>query len=161
LIATTALGGAAVLGAFSGAVASGDPSQLMSMLPSGFSSSNCKQESPKPPAVEKVSCDQSTESGGPTAASFALYQNVDDLNAAFQGVKMTVSPQCPLDQQSPGPWGYGSGEKNGGQVECGTIDDSGSTVAVVVWTDKAKMRAAAVQGSDISSLYQWWRTKSG
>jgi hypothetical protein len=164
LMAVAAVGGAAVLGlaVCGSATAWGDPSTLMSMLPQGFSSSNCKEVPPKGHAVERVDCDASSESGGPSAASFGLYTNLDDLNAGFQNAKITLSSTCPGNQVSPGPWGYGTGEKNGGQVECGTVEgDSNTTVAVVVWTDKAKLRAAAIQGSDIASLYQWWKTKSG
>jgi hypothetical protein len=163
LMAVAAVGGAAVLGsAINGAATAwGDPSTLMSMLPAGFSSTNCKEVPPKGHATERVDCDASSEAGGPSSASFALYTSLDDLAGGFQNAKITLSSTCPGNQQSPGPWGFGSGEKSGGQVECGTTGDSGSTVAVVVWTDKAKLRAAAIQGSDIDSLYQWWKTKSG
>ncbi|HTQ16504.1 hypothetical protein [Mycobacterium sp.] len=163
LIAGAMLGGAAVFcSAVDGPPATGDPGTLMSMLPQGFTSSNCHQEAPKPPALERVSCDQSSESDGPSGAKFASYGNVDDLATGFQNVKINLASTCPGDQVSPGPWGYGSGEKNGGLVECGTIDgDSNTTVPVVLWTDKSKLRLAQIKGSDISNLYQWWRTKSG
>jgi hypothetical protein len=69
-------GGAAVLGAPAHRAAA-DPDVLMGMLPQGFSSSNCKEVTPKGHAVEKVTCDQSSDTGGPTAAAFARYANVD------------------------------------------------------------------------------------
>jgi hypothetical protein len=164
LAAVAALGGVAVFGAaLNGAeTAWGDPGKLMSMLPQGFSSSNCHQETPKPPALDRVSCDQSSESDGPSGAKFALYGSLDDLLTGFDNVKINLASRCPGDQQSPGPWGYGSGEKNSGQVECGTIDgDNNTQIPVVLWTDKAKLRLAQIKGSDIDSLYQWWKTKSG
>jgi len=165
LIAIATLSGAAVLGSMVNGVAkaSGDPSTLMGMLPQGFSPSNCQQATPEPPALEKVTCDQSTDSDGPTSALFALYGNLDDLATKFQsaGSKMTAASSCPGDQQSPGPWTYGSSGKTGGQVECGSISDSNTTLAVVMWTDNSKLRAAVVTGPNISTLYQWWKTKSG
>jgi hypothetical protein len=163
LISAAALSGAAVLGStiHGAATASGDPGKLMGMLPPGFSSSNCKEVALSPHALEKVNCDQNTESTVPTGGSFVLYGNLDDVAAGFQHAKLTVTPTCPGDQLSPGPWGYGSGNKDAGQVECGTVQADNSTVAIVVWTDKAKLLEGVVQGSDIASLYQWWKTKSG
>lgn len=146
--------GAAVPG-----VASAAPSKLMGMLPEGFSSSNCEAQTSTGLAVEKVNCDQSTVAGGPTAASFALYRNVDDLASGFSSAKIDLASSCPGDQQSPGPWT--SQGQVGGQVECGTVAGANGKVSVVAWSDNAKLRAAAVQGNDISSLYQWWKTKSG
>jgi hypothetical protein len=161
LIAVGTLGGAAVLG-FGAATAVGDTGKLMAMLPQGFSSSNCQEASPIPPAAEKVTCDQSSEADGPTAAVFVLYSNVDDMAGDFKTVKLRLASTCPGNEQSPGPWGHGSSAKNGGQVECGTIQpDSGTTAPVVVWSDNAKLRLAVIQGTDINSLYQWWKAKSG
>lgn len=156
LIAVGTLSGAAVLG-FGTATAGAETGKLMSMLPEGFSSSNCQEATPKSPAVEKVTCDQSTQADGPTSAVFLLYNNQDDLATGFKSANMTISNSCPGDQQSPGPWGYGSGAKDGGQVECGTTEGQ----AAVVWSDNSKLRVAAVTGSDINSLYTWWKQKSG
>jgi len=165
LIAVAAWSAAGLLGSMvtCPVPALGDQSTLMGMLPQGFSSGNCHQQSAKPPALEKVNCDQSTDANGPTAAVFALYANADALTTGFQsaGNDVTVSSNCPGNQESPGPWTY-SNNQVGGQVECGTMGgDNNAAVAVVVWTDNSKMRAAAVQGPDISALYQWWKTKSG
>lgn len=156
LLAVVGIFGAGICSAAS---ASAAPSKLMSMLPEGFSSSNCQVETPKGLAIEKVNCDQSTASGGPTAASFALYSSLDDLATGFGGAKFDLHSTCPGNQQSPGPWT--SQGQVGGQVECGTISGTDGKVTVVAWSDNAKLRAAAVQGPDIDALYQWWKQKSG
>ncbi|MBW0016005.1 MAG: hypothetical protein JO236_00425 [Mycobacterium sp.] len=140
-----------------------DPNKLMGMLPAGFSSSNCQEATPKPPALEKVTCDQSSEPGGPTAAVFGLFGNANDVASGFQTVaeKVTISPSCPGNQSSPGTWTFASNGQTGGQVECGTIGDDSGKSAVVVWSDNAKLRVGVVRGPDIASLYQWWGKKSG
>ncbi len=159
-MATAVCGGAAVLGATAHRAAA-DPDVLMGMLPQGFSSSNCKEVTPKGHAVEKVNCDKSTDPGGPTSATFARYASVDDLTTAFQNAAdgVTVASSCPGDVKSPGPWNYTSSGQTAGQVECATGKDDNASV--VLWTDNAKLRAAAVSGTDITSLYQWWTKKSG
>ena len=160
LIAIATLGGAAVLGSAvnAAAPAAADDSKLMTMLPPGFSSTNCQEAEPRPPALEKVSCDANTVQGGPVAGVFALYGSAADLATGFQALKLTASA-CPDGQPSPSSWGYGN-DRNAGQVECGTIlADSGASSPVVAWTDNAKLRAGAVQGPDISSLYQWWKSR--
>lgn len=144
--------------------ASADPSKLMGMLPDGFSSSNCQVKPAKAPAVEKVTCDESTVSGGPSEAAFGLFGNPDDMQAGFKqvgGDKMTIQSSCPGNQVSPGPWTYGSSGKTGGQVECATMTLNSVTHPIVVWSDESKLRVAMIVGTDMDGLYQWWRTKSG
>ncbi|OBK95094.1 hypothetical protein A5645_13760 [Mycobacterium asiaticum] len=144
--------------------ASADPSKLMGMLPEGFSSSNCQVKPAKAPAVEKVTCDESTVSGGPSEAAFGLFGNPDDMQASFKqvgGDKMTIQSSCPGNQVSPGPWTYGSSGKTGGQVECATMTLNSVTHPIVVWSDESKLRVAMIVGADMDGLYQWWRTKSG
>ena len=83
---------------------------------------------------------------------------------AFRGLSngMTVASTCPGSQESPGPWHYSSSpDQAAGQVECGTTVSDGTTVSFVVWTDNAKLTAGLIGGTDMSSLYQWWKTKSG
>ncbi len=55
--------------------------------------------------------------------------------------------------------GYTQGTDPAGRVACGTTDED-STVYAVAWTETAKRKAGVVTGSDMSSLYQWWKTKS-
>ena len=141
--------------------ASAAPSKLMGMLPEGFSSSNCDVKTPKAPAIESVGCDQSSVSGGPAGAAFSLFGNLDDMNTAFDKANVATSSTCPGNTASPGPWSYGSGGKNGGQRECGTATSGSTKYAVVLWSDNSKLRTALVMGSDITSLYQWWKAKSG
>jgi hypothetical protein len=95
------------------APAAAAPSKLMTMLPEGFSSSNCQVKEPNAPVIEAVNCDKSSVSGGPTGAGFALYRNLDDLDSAFQATNVAVAPSCPGNQVSPGPWA--SNGKTGGQ----------------------------------------------
>jgi hypothetical protein len=156
LIAIAACSGIAVLGSTANAAAS--PSDtLMGMLPQGFSSANC-QEAPKKTALAKVTCNQSSDPAGPTAAVFALYGNLDDLAAGFHDTadKGAVATSCPGGQPSPGTWSFASSGQPGGQAECATTD----TVPTIIWTDNARLMAVGIIGSDMTSLYQWWINKS-
>ena len=71
------------------------------MLPEGFSSSNCEVKTAKLPAIEKVTCGQSSASGGPSEAAFGLYGSVDDMQTGFKqlgGDQINIAPSCPGDQ---------------------------------------------------------------
>jgi hypothetical protein len=162
LIAISACG-ATVLGSMvAGAPRAAADNTLMGTLPQGFSSTNCQQADPKAPAVEKVTCKQSTDPGGPTEGIFARYANTNDLAAAFQTAngQGTVSSSCPGGKASPTTWSYGTydSSNSAGQVECVTMPENS---AAVIWSDNAKLRLSAVIGSDMASLYQWWAKKSG
>lgn len=164
--ATQMMVAASLFGATAGvdATASADPSKLMGMLPEGFSSSNCQVKPPKSPAIEKVTYDQSTVSGGPSEAPFGLYGSQADVDSGFKqvgGDKMDVASVCPGNQQSPGPWTFGSNGQTGGQVECATITKDSVKHAIVVWSDNSKLRVAMIVGTDMTTLYQWWKAKSG
>jgi hypothetical protein len=161
LIAIPVCSGAAVLGSTANGAAS--PSDtLMGMLPQGFSSANC-QEAPKKTALAKVTCDQNSDPAGPAAAVFALYGNLDELAAQFQDTadRGAVATSCPGGQASPGTWSDSSSGQTGGQAECATMSMGGDSKPAVIWTDNGKMMAAAIIGSDMTSLYQWWIKKSG
>jgi hypothetical protein len=164
LIAIATWSGAAVLASTANGVAAppGDSGTLMGMLPQGFSSANCQVATPTPPALEKVTCDQSSDPAGPAGAVFARYGNLNDLATGFQMAsdKVVVASSCPGNQASPGTWTYGNSNQTAGQVECGTAKENNTEFAVI-WTDNAKLRAAAVGGSDIGSLYKWWTHESG
>jgi hypothetical protein len=95
---------------------------------------------------------------------FFLLSSKDDLSASFQGLlsALTVASTCPGGQSSPGPWHYNSSpDQAAGQVGCGTTISDGTKVSMVAWTDNAKMTTALIGGTDMDSLYQWWKTKSG
>ncbi|OBK25429.1 hypothetical protein A5634_26485 [Mycobacterium asiaticum] len=132
------------------------------MLPQGFSTANCKEVDPTPPALERVMCEKSSDPNGPSHAVFLLYANNDDLAAALQGVGSsgyTVVSSCPGGQASPEKWSYGNSGQTAGQVECAT---SVENVATVIWTDNTKLRLGVVEGNgkDIAGLYNWWSAKS-
>jgi len=159
-IAITACSGAAVLGSTAYGVA--DPGDtLMGMLPDGFTSANCQENTKSASSLERVTCDKSSDPSGPSRAVFLRYGSVDDLAAQFKSAGdngYTVASSCPGGKASPGTWSPGSSNQTGGQVECATNVDG---QPAVIWTDNAKLRLAVVEGSDISSLYQWWAHKSG
>ncbi|OBK21801.1 hypothetical protein A5634_09445 [Mycobacterium asiaticum] len=137
------------------------PGKLMGMLPEGFSSSNCETKTPKPPAIEKVACGQSTVSGGPAVASFGLFQNVTDLETGFGNVPDGVtSVACPGNKPSPGPWTYSNGN-TGGQVQCATGTADSGKFAMIVWTNRNKLRIGAVRSTDGAGLYRWWQSNAG
>ena len=161
LIAIAASSGIAVLGSTANAAAS--PSDtLMAMLPQGFSSANC-QEAPKKTALAKVTCNQNSDPAGPGAAVFALYGNLGDLAAGFHDTadRGAVATSCPGGQASPGTWSSSSSGQTGGQAECATMSGDAGNTPAIIWTDNAKLMAAAIIGSDMTSLYQWWINKSG
>ncbi len=163
LIMVAASSGAAVLGSVAyGAAAPSD--RLMGMLPQGYSSANCQQVTAPEGFLEKVTCGQNADPSGPATGTFWLVPNKDVLAAAFQGAGtgMTVASSCPGGQASPGTWHYTSTpDQPAGQVECGTINNEGTTVAMVVWTDNARMETALIGGMDMTTLYKWWGAKSG
>lgn len=155
--------GAAVV-AFPAHGAAAPTGTLMGILPPGYSSANCKQVTPPDGIAEEVDCDQNTDTSGPVSAVFYLLSSKDGLAQAFQGLTsgMTMASTCPGNQASPGPWSYNrSSDQAAGQVGCGTTKSGGTTVSMVAWTDNAKMTASLIGGTDMSSLYQWWKTKSG
>lgn len=141
--------------------ASAAPGKLMGMLPEGFSSSNCEAKAPTAPAVEKVTCGANTVSGGPMAGSFALYENVADLETGFGKSSDTMTVvACPGDKESPGPWTYRNGN-TGGTVQCATTTIKADKYAMIVWSNRNKLRMGAVQSKDGASLYKWWQANAG
>jgi hypothetical protein len=161
-ITIAACSAAAVLGSAANSAAAPTGDTLMGTLPQGFSSTNCKAETPRAPALEKVNCEKSSDPAGPNGAAFGLYANLDDLASALDVItrQMAVSPTCPGNQKSPGNWLYGSSNQAAGRVACGTTSDD-SSIYAIAWTDNAKLRAAVVIGPEITDLYRWWSSKSG
>jgi hypothetical protein len=163
MVAVAACSGAVLITSIANGAAA-PTGTLMGSLPPGYSSANCQEATAPDGFVEKVTCGQNSDPAGPASAIFWLLPNTDGLAAAFQGAGtgMTVASSCPGGQVSPGTWHYKSSpDQPAGQVECGTTNSDGTEVAMVVWTDNAKLRAALIGGTDMASLYQWWSTKSG
>jgi len=163
LIGAAACSGVAVLGSVANGAAA-PAGTLMGILPPGYSSTNCKEVTPSSGILEQVDCGPNTDSSGPLSASFYLLSSKDGLAMAFQALNsgMTMASSCPGGQASPGPWHYNSSpDQTAGQVACGTSNSGGTTVSFVVWTDNAKLTAGLIGGTDMGSLYQWWKTKSG
>ena len=171
LIATTTVAGICALGSAVTAVAAprasadppattGDPASntLMGMLPSGFTSDNCKVSNPPSPSVlEEVDCDQNTNAGGPIGAVFFRFGNRNSLAAPFRSLSnATRLATCPNSDPSPTTWHRSTTTTQvAGLLLCGT-DPHDNTAAVVIWTDNTKLILGSVEGSDVASLYQWW-----
>lgn len=161
LVAIAACGGAVVLSSTANSAAA--PSgKLMEMLPPGFSSANCVEKQASGPAVERVTCDQNSDTGGPSYALFLLYANSSDLASEFKtgpasgGYK--VSSTCPGGKGSPAEWSEGSSQ-TAGQVECAVSSEGYPTV---IWSDTSKLRVGVLEGKGetIDSLFKWWSEKA-
>jgi serine/threonine kinase PknH len=130
-------------------------SQLMSLLPKGFSSSNCAPPATAPKgSLATVDCDQNSLPNGPTSGRFSLYPDNATLDAHFQTAagEDQISP-CPGGVASPGPWHYrNASDQSAGQLVCGTYQGTSD----VVWSQYDKGLLGNLQGGDLDSLYEFW-----
>ena len=119
----------------------------------GYRSSDCSPVDPESPAVGEMDCN--SISRGPDSARFWIYSSVTDLNTGFDDVLRQHSNEtCPGGAQSPGTWHYDKNpDQNAGQLACGTFQGQAS----VVWTDETKLVLGSVKGSDLPTLYGWWK----
>lgn len=160
LTAIAAFSGAALLGSTAVSSASG---KLMEMLPQGFSSTNCVEKQASGPAVERVTCDASSDASGPSYALFLLYASSSDLASEFKSGPASggykVSSSCPGGKASPGDWSYGNSSQAAGEVECATSSEGYPTI---IWSDTSKLRVGVVEGKgkDMDALFKWWSDKS-
>ena len=113
----------------SGRATSDDESKLPSLLPSGYGSGACTPATPDPGSIwagaaTVVSCEQNTQPGGPTHATYGLFPDLDTLKKAFDADIANVSlGDCPGEGKSPAPWQpNGASNVTGGMIACGTSD---------------------------------------
>jgi serine/threonine-protein kinase len=131
--------------------------KLLSLIPQGYPTSVCEIASPPSTgALATVDCGLSTQPGGPSAARYSLFADIDQLAQHFAdsiAENDEIFP-CPgSDMDSPTEWNYKrSPEVVAGQVACGTYQGN----ADVMWTQNEELLLADVQGPDLDGLHNWW-----
>lgn len=138
----------------------GDPaaeSELISVLPAGFSSSNCTPVSPGP-ALARLECGQNTEPNGPANAVFTMYADQPSLERAFNSSDPVARSEqlmdCPDGQSSPSEWTYTSEpDVTAGFVACGT---SANNTPQVTWSKYTDLTMGYITGPDLQALHDWW-----
>lgn len=130
---------------------------LLSLIPPGYPTSACEVATPPAPgSLATVDCGASTQPGGPKAARYSLFADLDQLNLHFtESLKENEELfDCPgANMPSPAEWNY-QREPNvvAGQVACGTYQGN----ADVMWTQNSDLLLADVQGPDMAELHDWW-----
>ncbi|MGK2881533.1 MAG: hypothetical protein ACSLE6_12320 [Mycobacterium sp.] len=138
----------------------GDPaaeSRLISALPNGYSSSNCRSADPAG-ALARLVCDASTITDGPTAAVFTIFADQPSLDRAFNAsdpIAMTEQLRdCPDGSTSPGTWTYSSDpDVTAGYVACGFSADN---TPQVTWSKYRDLTMGYVVGNNLDTLHDWW-----
>lgn len=131
--------------------------QLLALVPQGYPTSVCEVASPPAPgALATVDCGLSTQPGGPHAARYSLFADVDQLAQHFAASAAESEEifACPgSDMDSPADWNYKrSPDVVAGQVACGSYQGN----ADVMWTQNDELLLADVQGPNIDELHTWW-----
>jgi serine/threonine-protein kinase len=131
--------------------------KLLALIPQGYPTSVCEIASPPAPgALATVDCGLSTQPGGPQAARYSLFADVDQLAQHFADsiAENDEISKCPgSDMDSPTDWNYKrSPDVAAGQVACGTYQGN----ADVMWTQNEELVLADVQGPDMGELHNWW-----
>lgn len=135
--------------------------QLQNLLPDGYPATACTPSTPPPQAITAVQCGANRDAGGPTSATYALFDETPALNAAFYDVTETSrGVECPGRIQSPGPWRRTQGAKTAGLLYCGYRGDR----AVLAWTDDSSLVLSTVESdsgrTSFPALYRWWSLHS-
>jgi hypothetical protein len=149
--------GTVVATADPGTGTSADINTLAGSLSKGYGLNNCQPAALSGPILAELDCGQNPDSSGPAAGVYQLYSSGSELAASFTGGLQGVSlAACGDSGQSPGTWHQGSSGQTAGQVACGTYKNA----AVITWTTDAKNVLSHIRASntDVSALYQWWRT---
>ena len=156
------IGGSAMVGTVTatadpGTGSSADINTLAASLSKGYGLNNCQSGQLSGPVLAELDCGQSPDPNGPAAGVYQLFNNGSDLAASFTSSINGLSlSQCGDNGQSPGTWHQGSSGATAGQVACGTYKNA----AVITWTTDSKNILSHIRASstDVSALYQWWRT---
>jgi hypothetical protein len=157
LMTGSAVVGTAVAAADPGTGTSADINTLAGALSKGYGLNNCQPAALSGPILAELDCGQSPDPSGPAAGVYQLYSSGSDLAASFtSGLQGVALAACGDSGQSPGTWHQGSSGATAGQVACGTYKGA----AVITWTTDAKNVLSHIRASntDVSALYQWWRT---
>ena len=135
---------------------SGDINTLAGSLSKGYGLNNCTAQNLTTGELAALTCGQSPDPAGPAQAKYILFSNGNDLAGSFKAsIKDDTLTSCGDAGQSPTTWHQGS-NANAGSVACGTYQNA----AEIIWTTDAKNVLSHIRASntDVSALYQWWRT---
>ncbi|ORW42166.1 protein kinase [Mycobacterium paraense] len=142
----------------------GATNRLMSLLPAGYPPGTCAPDpQPMPGAIVSVSCGPNTDPNGPTISAYALFSDLQEVQAAFNRYTGTDSlVKCPGDKASPGTWWHNKDPNTVlGQIACGTYTGDEPKV---MWTNQQNLVFAVVggnaQGPNLDQLYKWWASHS-
>jgi serine/threonine-protein kinase len=128
----------------------GGSAKLISLLPPGFTASNCSDaEQPVQGATATVDC--GSNPNGPDAGRFALFSNKTALSQAFQLFSSEDQLQpCPGMSDSPA-------QTSRGMIACGTYQNAPD----VIWTDNGNLMLGDITGSTIQAIYSYWQSSTG
>jgi serine/threonine kinase PknH len=131
--------------------------RIWQRLPSGFDPESC-QPVAVPGVLAEVTCNQSSEVGGPVSATFSMVRDSAALNAAFgRTVRDLNVVVCPGDIQSPGPWHTATmPQRARGILVCGLRDN----VPTLAWTNDDEQLLSIIRGHrqdlTLEQLLGWW-----
>jgi hypothetical protein len=136
--------------------------RLLRMLPPGYPSGSCKAAATPENALAQINCDNNSDKGGPSSASYTLVRDKAALDAALNSIVTgSTRVNCPGNIQSPGPWRRNAAPDTiSGVLYCG-VQENRPTIA---WTDEARLVVSEVQSGDqgptFDELYAWWSSHS-
>ncbi|MEI7715204.1 MAG: serine/threonine protein kinase [Mycobacterium sp.] len=135
-----------------------DVNALIATVSKGYDNTNCtSQPVTRTGELAELQCGQSPTTGGPSAATYSLYANNDNLNSAFTAaIKKLSMSTCGSATELPTTWRNNSGQR-AGQVACGTAQG----IATVIWStyNKNLLSEITLPNDDVEGIYNWWRTR--
>jgi hypothetical protein len=155
LVAGFAFAGAATATADPNPGNGADINTLAGALSKGYGLNNCTAQSVPTGALAYLQCGPSPDPSGPMLAKYLLFGAGTDLANSFQALIGGDTLSTCGDASSPTRWHQGSSTTSAGSVACGTFQGH----AEIIWTNEAKNVLGVIRasGSDVPSLYQWWR----
>ncbi|MDT5093090.1 MAG: serine/threonine kinase PknH [Mycobacterium sp.] len=128
----------------------GGSAKLISLLPPGFTASNCS-DADQPVQGASATVDCGSNPNGPDAGRFALFSNKTALNQSFQQFASEDQLQpCPGMSDSPS-------QTSKGMIACGTYQNEPD----LIWTDNGNLMLGDITGSSIQAIFSYWGSSTG
>ncbi|WAJ45860.1 serine/threonine protein kinase [Mycobacterium sp. Aquia_216] len=155
LVAGFAFAGAATATADPNTGSGADLNTLAGALSKGYGLNNCTAQAVPTGALAYLQCGPSPDPSGPMLGKYLLFGDGNDLANSFTALVAGDTVGNCGDASSPTPWHQGSSTTKAGSVACGTFQGH----AEIIWTNDTKNMLGVIRssGSDVPSLYQWWR----
>ena len=135
--------------------------QLLNLLPTGYSRDNCDPEAPDPDETAVLNCSPSTKTGVP-AANFFLFDNVGALNTHYDAdLKQFPVTTCPDGSVGDQPANAHGQPQVVGRVHCSMSSDN-PAVPTIVWSnepDRVLGISFADQPSGAPDMWNWWKNQ--